>query len=139
MACSLPSELWWLVVVISVALGVSGGAILAAAAQKSYVATATVALRWVGADPGVAEPSNVKYMTERARTYVLLTQYQPVLERAIERSGLSLTAAQLKNRLGAEVPLDSQLIQVHGWSSDPEQSVTIADAVAAALADEIYS
>ena len=124
----------WLVVVLAVLLGAAGALTLAVMTPKSYVATATVMLRWVGADNGIAEPANMRYLTSRAQTYALLTERTAVLEDAIERSGLDLTPSALRSRIDTEAPAGSQVINVSAWSGKAQEAADLANATAEAVA-----
>lgn len=127
----------WLVVLLAVVLGGGLGVGAALVAPKAYVATATVLLRWTGPGAGVAEPSNVRYVTSRTSTYALLTEQAVVLEDAIRRSGLDLTVGEARNRVESEAPSGSQIIKIHGWYGNPQDAARLADATAIALAHEI--
>jgi len=127
----------WLIVVVAIVLGALGGAAVAVTTPKTYVATATVLLRWVGPDSGLAEPTNMRYVTSRTHTYSLLFERPAVLQDAIDRSGLDLTVGELRNRVDAEAPPDSQVIRIQASSRDPEEAAMLANATAEAVAAEV--
>lgn len=130
-------RLRWLAVLIIVAAAVAAGAGIALTTPKSYVATATVVLRWVGAGGEVAEPSNTRYLTSRTQTYAMLAEQPAVLQDAIGRAGVDMTVNDLRARIQADAPLGAQLIRVRGWGGDPTKAAALANATAAAVADEV--
>lgn len=127
----------WLVVVLALVMGVAGATALAVTSPKSYVATSTVLLRWIGADAGTAEPANMRYVTSRAETYALLIDRPAVLEDAVARSGLDITAAELRGRLTTEVPTGSQAIRITARAGRPQAAADLANATAEAVATGI--
>lgn len=130
-------RLRWLVVLLAAVMGVAGGVALAVATPRAYVATATVMLRWVGSDSGVAQYDNLRYVTSRTQTYSALSDRPIVLEAAIKNAGLDFTVAELGSRVDAETPRGSQLIRIMGWSGHPREAADIANATAEALAAEV--
>jgi capsular polysaccharide biosynthesis protein len=123
----------WALVLTAVILGavVSGG--IAIVIPKTYVATATIALRWIGPDPGIAELANARYLTREAETVALLAQRPDVLESAATQLGVSATDYGLADRVEAKVPLDSQLVRVTGSAGRPGEAAELATAVAEAV------
>lgn len=130
-------RLRWLVLLLACGLGVAGGVAVVVATPKSYAATATVMLRWVGAQSGVAEYNNLRYVISRTQTYAALSDRPIVLEAAIRNAGLGLSVAELGSRVEANTPRGSQLIRVTGWSDDPQEAADIATATAEAMAAEV--
>ncbi|MFT3970687.1 MAG: O-antigen ligase family protein [Micropruina sp.] len=115
-------------------LGATGAATLAVVTPRSYAATATVLLSWVGPEADVAEPSSVRYVTSRAQTYALLAERPAVLEDAIKRSGLDLTPSKLRSRIETYAPTGAQIIRITAWSTEPQQAADLANATAEAVA-----
>jgi len=127
----------WLIVVLATILGAIGGTTVALTTPKTYVATATVLLRWIGPDSDLAEPTNMRYVTSRTHTYSLLFERAAVLQDAIDRSGLDLTVGELRNRVDAESPPDSQVIRIQASSDNPVEAAMLANAAAEAVAAEV--
>lgn len=123
----------WLVVLLATMVGALGATTMALTAPKTYVATSTVLLRWVGPQSGEAEPSSMRYISSRAQTYALLSERPAVLEHAAELSGLNISVAELRASLEAEAPSGAQLIRIAAWSGNPQRAAVIANAAAEAV------
>ncbi|MFT3832717.1 MAG: Wzz/FepE/Etk N-terminal domain-containing protein [Micropruina sp.] len=127
----------WLTVVLATVLAGLAGVAVASIVPKTYVATATVLLRWIGPEAGTAQVRNVQYVASRTSTYVLLAGRPAVLQRAIEQNDLTMSVGDLKRRIEASSPRDSQLILVNASSRDPKQAALLANVVADSLVEEV--
>ena len=114
----------WLVVLLATLLGAMAGVTLAVVTPKTYVATATVLLRWIGPDADTAQYSNMQYVNSRTQTYAALAERQSVLQDAIDEGGLNLTVGELRGRIEALSPRDSQLVQISASSRDRAVAVS---------------
>lgn len=120
----------WFRVVIATLLGAVVAGVVAVAMPNTYVATATIALRWIGPDPGVAELTNARYLTREAQTVALLIERPDILDRAAARLD---DPRSLAGRVAATVPLDTQLVRVSGSAASPGVAAELATAAAEAM------
>lgn len=120
----------WFRVVIATLLGAVVAGVVAVAMPNTYVATATIALRWIGPDPGVAELTNARYLTREAQTVALLIERPDILDRAAARLD---DPRSLAGGVDATVPLDTQLVRVSGSAASPGVAAELATAAAEAM------
>lgn len=119
-------------------LGVASGLVVAMVTPPSYVSTATIFLRWVGPNADTASTANMRFLSDRAPTYALFVARASVIDRAAASSGVQQGFAELASHVEAEVsPVNSQTISVKVHSSDPDGAMTMANAFADALVEEI--
>lgn len=123
----------WALVLLVTVLSIGAGAVAALVAPMVYVGTATLALRWVGAQPGVAELANVRYLAREAESVAVLVERPSVVERASRDVGLELETEDALRAVSAEVPLDSQLVKVSAEADTPERAAAFATSVAETL------
>ena len=123
----------WVRVAIAVVLGVGAAGLVAMTVPKTYVATATIALRWIGPNPGVAELANARYLTREAQTVALLAGRLDVLEMAAALLDDPVDGGALVGRVEATVPLDSQLVRVAGAAEHPGEAAELATKTAEAM------
>ncbi len=126
---------WWLLLLLGpviggvVGLGVSLGFSEAPAVSepvgvaRQYEASTVVAVEGTSILRGVPD----------------LVATKPVLEDAINDLGRSITVAQLRGSLSAEIINGSALVRITAVDSDPDLAVNIADAVAQSLVDHIVA
>lgn len=124
-------RLRWPVLVGAMLLGVALAAGALALTPKTYVATATVALRWVGPQPGIAELNNARYLTREAQTVALLVERPDVLRSAA--TILGDPGEPLPGRVEASVPLDTQVVRVRALAAGPASAADVANAAAEAV------
>ena len=123
----------WIWLVLAVVIGAASAVGLALATPKTYVATATIALRWIGPDPGVAELANVRYLSREAQTVALLVDRPDVLERADSHLDAAIGSAAIAGRVEATVPVDAQLVRVAASAERPGEAAELANAVAGTM------
>lgn len=112
----------WVLVSVAALLGLTLGAVAAAATPNTYAATATIALRWDGPQPGVAELANVRYLTREAENVALLAKRPEVLA--------ALDDPPSRADARAWVPSDSQLVLVEVSAGRPAEAARLATELA---------
>lgn len=127
----------WVTVVGCALLGVLVAGGVALATPKSYVATSTLLVRWIGDAADTAEYRHAQYAANRATTYALLAERPSVLDRTLDGLKLDITAAELRARVSVVSPGDSSQILVSAISSDSEEAARISNELAAQIAREI--
>ncbi|NHB84221.1 hypothetical protein G7085_05170 [Tessaracoccus sp. HDW20] len=123
----------WPVLVGAVLLGVLVAGVVVVATPKTYTATATVALRWIGRQPGVAELANARYLTREAETVALLVERADVLQTTADLLDEPRSPSWLEGRIEATVPLDTQLVRISGSAGGPTEAADVANMAAAAV------
>lgn len=77
------------------------------------------------------------FSAERAKSYALLVTSPTVLDTAIAKLSLPLTASELAEKVSAKVPLETVLIEITAESDSPEIAAELANAVSESLAKVI--
>ncbi|AQP46316.1 hypothetical protein BW730_00750 [Tessaracoccus aquimaris] len=131
----LALRLRWYVLAGAALLGVLAAGAILLVTPNTYIATATVALRWVGPQPGVAEVNNARYLTREAQTVALLVERRDVLASTSEFVGGGETAESLAGRVTAAVPIDTQLVRIRGAAGGPKAATDLANAAARAVVE----
>lgn len=97
-----------------------------------YAATAT----WLIDEPAKSEAAQATADGSLAQTYAALALTRPVLAETIERLALPFNEEQLRTRVTAVAPANTQLITIGVEDSDPGRAANIANTIGNVLADQ---
>jgi tyrosine-protein kinase len=131
----------WLVVLGSTLAAVAVAAGITAWTPRTYEAQTTSIVSVPGTpdqDPGSLYQGS-QYTLLRASSYARSVRSPDVLEPVIDSLQLSTTTTDLAERISAENPPDTSLIQVKATDANPDTAAAIANAVAAQLAEFIQT
>ncbi|MFI7484302.1 YveK family protein [Kocuria sp. M1R5S2] len=123
----------WIVILVLTALGVGGGALLAANTEPTYEARSSVLLT---PSPGVAthELGEVgNYMNYQIHSYAELTNSRVVLDEVARDVDLPYGVDVLADRVGAQVPVNTSIINITVTDTDRGRASQVANSVAAHL------
>lgn len=125
----------WVAVVAFLLLGAGVGAGLAALQTPKYQSSAAVVVA-AQAPADISEANQGGTYTQQvAKSYAYVASTEIVLDRVIDRLGLTQSAGSLASQVSATVPLDTQVVAITASDASPKQAARIANAVATALAD----
>ena len=125
----------WVAVVAFLLLGAGAGAGLAALQTPKYQSSAAVVVA-AQAPADISEANQGGTYTQQvAKSYAYVASTEIVLDRVIDRLGLTQSAGSLASQVSASVPLGTQVVSITASDPSPNQAARIANAVAAALAD----
>ncbi len=91
---------------------------------------------WLIDEPAKSETAQTATEGSLAQTYAALALTQPVLTETIERLALPLDEEQLRLRVTAVAPNNTQLITIRVKDSDPNRVAHIANTIGDVLADQ---
>jgi capsular exopolysaccharide synthesis family protein len=107
-------------------------------AQPSrYTAQSQVFVSFSSAQSTAELNAGATYVQRQVASYTSLVATERVLDPVVEDLGLDMTAAQLRERVAAESPANTVLIQVSAIHEEPVLAAKISDAVAESLAREV--
>ncbi|HEY0693666.1 MAG TPA: polysaccharide biosynthesis tyrosine autokinase [Kribbella sp.] len=115
-----------------------GAAVLATlAASPVYEARAQLFVSTAGSEDATSLLQGSSFTQQRVKSYADIVTSPQVLEPVIKSLGLETTAVELANRIVANVPLDTVLINVTVRDGSPERLAAIASAVASTFSKTV--
>lgn len=127
----------WLLVASLALLGAVLGYGYASLQAPSYRAqTSTLVTTDVGGNASELLQGST-YAENLVASYVRLVTSERVLRPVVEAEDLAETPRQLANRVTAEAPLNTLLIDISVTDGDPDRAVRIADRITESLADTV--
>lgn len=124
----------WLSIVVLTALALAGAAAATLAATQQYQAQTRlfVSAQSTGTSNSDLQQGNT-FIQQRVQSYANIVGTEKVLGPVIEQLGLDTTVPQLAQRVTAEAPLDTVIINVTVTDPSPQEAAAVADAVGASL------
>ncbi len=119
---------WGIVLAIGVVLGALAAFLLTERMTPTYESTSTILVEQLPIEGQPVGRNEVETGAVLASVYTELVTTQPILERAITDGGLTITAAELRDRLSVEQAPQSPIIRITGAAA------TAADARAVSVA-----
>lgn len=123
----------WLSIVVLTALALAGAAAATLAATQQYQAQTRLFVSAQGGDTNSDRQQGNTFIQQRVQSYANIVGTESVLGPVIAELGLDTTAPQLAQRVSAEAPLDTVIINITVTDPSPQQAAAIADAVGASL------
>lgn len=120
---------WWLIA-LATALGAGGAALLSARAEPSYRATTRLMVYQAPAVSGVQDYTAILTSDRLVRTFKEVMLARPFLEAATRELGLAVNAADLAQRVEAQMVRDTQVIVISVEDTDAARAAAIANALA---------
>ncbi|MEU5695948.1 polysaccharide biosynthesis tyrosine autokinase [Actinosynnema sp. NPDC020468] len=127
----------WLLVTLSVVLGVIASAGYLMVAAPRYEATTKLFVSTTGSDDPAELYQGGTFSQQRVKSYADLVTTSRVLDPAAEEVGGGVTADQLRARATVTAPLDTVLISISVRDTDRERAARSANALAAKLVDAV--
>lgn len=128
----------WALVASMVLLGLGAAAAATFTQEPQYGATTRLFVSAGGADEGVTQAyQGTLFVQQRVKSYLGVVDSPSVLQPVREELDLDAPVSQLKDSIGANSPLDTVLIDITASSTDPEQAVDLANAVAEQFAQYV--
>ncbi|MBD8079771.1 polysaccharide biosynthesis tyrosine autokinase [Cellulosimicrobium arenosum] len=127
----------WPVAVVVALTGVLLAGAVSLAATPTYSARSQVYVSVQGSDSTTDLLQGSNFTVRQVKSYTELVSTPRVLDPVIEELGLADDAASLAERVGAESPLDTSLINVTATDESPRLAADVANAVAGSLADVV--
>jgi polysaccharide biosynthesis transport protein len=126
-----------LIVLVAVALGAVGGAVLSSLDDESY--TASAALFVSAQSQGGAEQAATAadFASTQAVNFAALATSQVVLQPVIEQLGLDTNAAGLRTSVRTSVEENTSIISVTATDPSADRAAEIANAVSESLVSEV--
>jgi capsular polysaccharide biosynthesis protein len=125
----------WISIVCATLAGAALGLVVSLTATPVYTATSQAFVSVSSSNDTATDLMQGSSFTVRqVKTYTELVTSPIVLEPVIDELGLSETAAMLGNRVTAQSPIDTVLINITVADRSPELAASIADAIADSLA-----
>jgi uncharacterized protein involved in exopolysaccharide biosynthesis len=124
----------WLILVLSVALGIAVAGILAFSREPTYEATTQLflSLAGTGADRPPAY-EGVLFAQQRARSYAEILSGPAGAQAVIDRLGLSESVPNVQRRIRVAVRPDGVLIDATAEDHEPDRATAMANALASYL------
>ncbi len=123
----------WLLVVAAVALGAMVALVVSLVMPSVYTARSQVFVSVQGSDTTSDLFQGSNFTVRQVKSYTELVTSPPVLQPVIDELGLSEDASELAEKVSAESPLDTVLINVTASDESPDQAAGIANAIASSL------
>lgn len=101
----------------------------------TYTATFTMLVPYSGDTLSSAVPVCCRQDSRQTCAYIIKTDY--VLELVIEKTGVTLTASQIREMLSFESIEDTDMLEVSVTSDDRQQAIDIAQAIAEVMLEFI--
>lgn len=120
---------WWWLLVLATLVGGITAYVVSQVVTPTYRATTTM-LVVQQQDEGNVGLADLQASERLANTFSELITVRPVLERAIEVGGLSVTPEELEERLSVTAPPTTQLLEVTADASTAEAARDLANLVA---------
>lgn len=127
----------WLSVVACGIAGLVVALVASLATTPIYSARSQVFVSVRGSDSTAELLEGSNFTVRQVKSYTQLATSPMVLTPVIDELGLDETPDDLAQRVEATSPLDTVLIDVTAEDESPEQAASVADAVAASLADVV--
>jgi len=130
----------WIVVLISIVLGLAGAGAAFALRPPEYTATLTLYVSSQGGDTTSAAYQGAQLSQQRVTSYVELVSSRRVSEDVVRQLRLPVTPEDLAERITATTALDSVLIDVATVDPSPQRAAAIANSVGSVftgLVDEL--
>jgi len=124
----------WVSVVVVAALGLVLAGAYSLLATPSYAARSQVYVSVQGSDTTTDLLQGSNFTVRQVKSYVELATSPRVLDPVVEELGLTDDAASLAQRVRADSPLDTALIDVTATDESPQLAAEVANATAASLA-----
>lgn len=120
---------WWWLLLLTALVGGLTAYVASQLVTPTYRATTTM-LVVQQQDPGTVGLADLQASERLANTFTELVTLRPVLDTAIQRAGLNITAEELEERLSVSSPPTTQLLEITAEASTPEAARDIANVVA---------
>lgn len=124
----------WRIVIGLAIVGVAAAAGITHQMTPTYRASAQLFVALESADTALELSSAANFSSQRVKSYPTLVDSPLVLEPTIAELGLNTTPDLLAERVSAEVPPNTVLIQVYVDDASPQMAADIANTVSANLA-----
>jgi capsular exopolysaccharide synthesis family protein len=121
----------WVIVAVFVLVGTGVGIVLSVVTPKEYRAGVTVFVATSTADSATQLAQGNTFTQDRVQSYTSIATSPSVTGPVITQLGLTLTPAQLAQKISADAPQGKILINLHVADRDPQRAAQLADAVAA--------
>jgi capsular exopolysaccharide synthesis family protein len=118
-------------------LCLSAAVLATLAASPVYEARAQLFVSTAGSADASSLLQGSDFTQQRVKSYADIVTSPQVLEPVVKRLGLETTAVELADRIVANVPLDTVLINVTVRDGSPERSAAIASAVASTFSETV--
>ena len=132
------SIIWhWAWLIILGALVAGGVAYIYSRSQTPiYSASARLLIDEAPGSNSGNEYSQLLLEQRLATTYIELIRTRPVMEEAIERLGLDITAGNLSGRVNVSVPPDTQIIVITVNDANPARAAALANIIGEVFTDQ---
>lgn len=128
----------WIVVLCAAILGSAVLVYTANFVDPLYEANVTIYVNNnSGNDHTYISSADLAVALRLVTTYVNIIQSHTVLEKVIAEAGMDLTSDELRSMISAEVVGETEMFKVTVTTPDPEESVVLANAIAAVAPNEI--
>lgn len=130
----------WIIILVCTVLGLGAAAAYSALQTPQYRSTTQlyVSVRTEGAATGELVQGTT-FARQIIASYVEISTTALVLEPVIDELGLATTVAGLADRVSANAPLNTVMIEITVTDPDPQLAARIADATAASLTDVVQN
>ena len=119
---------WWLIV-ISVIVGIAGGALVNLRSTPQYESTVTFFISTPTQGGSTALAAD-QFATRRITSYEGLLNSDVVAQRIIETADVDLSVAEIKSRIAGEADVNTVLLTATVTDSSAERSFLITSAIA---------
>lgn len=127
----------WRIVAAAILLGLSGAGLMTIATEPLYEARAQLFVSTAGSEDATSLLQGSSFTQQRVKSYADIVTSPQVLDAVIKNLDLGTTSAELADRVTADVPLDTVLINVTVRDHSPERSASIASAVASTFSKTV--
>lgn len=127
----------WVVILCAVIAMAGAGVYTANFVESTYKASVTLYVNNNADTSDTVSSANLAVAMQLAKTYVKIVKSNAVLEKVIEKTGLNLTAGQIRQMITAEVVDETEIFQVNVISPNAQMSADIANAIASIAPGEI--
>ncbi|MFI9828600.1 polysaccharide biosynthesis tyrosine autokinase [Streptomyces sp. NPDC051913] len=119
----------WRFVTVCVLLGLAAAVAVTALMPRTYTATAQLFVATSDEDSGNAYQGGL-FTQERVKSYTRIVTSPAVLDEVISDLGLNTTPGRLAEKIDAQAPLDTTLVDIRVSDGSARQAQAIADATA---------
>jgi succinoglycan biosynthesis transport protein ExoP len=120
----------WRVIALLTVLGLAVGLVVAFAQAPGYRARASVLL----APRGVVQEAELgqinSFITAHVHSYAELASSPKVLEPVLKENDMAISTESFSEQLSAEVPIDTQVIEINVVDPDPGRAAALANSIA---------
>ncbi|MBW8736387.1 MAG: hypothetical protein JF621_04350 [Streptomyces turgidiscabies] len=120
----------WLFVTVCVLLGLAGALAVTALMPRTYMATAQLFIATGDEDSANAYQGGL-FTQQRVKSYTRIVTSPAVLDGVISKLDLNTTPGQLAQKISAQAPLDTTLVDIQVSDPSATQAQAIADETAA--------